>query len=94
MLLPWAMNYVFAAEAITAPGAKAVSHTFIYSCYDDPSSLFYMADLGIELTLFAIVAMTIIHLARNILKRRIAVPRTADSLATAIRSIVPASDPA
>ena len=74
---------MFAAEVITAPAAKAVSHTYIYSCYDDPSSLFHVAQLGIELTLFAIVAMTIIHLARNALQRQIAEQKTADSLGDA-----------
>ena len=80
MLLPWLVNGLFAVETPAGPKSPE-SRASIYSgCYDNPSSLFHVAELGIELTLFAIVVLTIIHLFRMAQQPQIAALQSADSL--------------
>ncbi len=80
MLLPWVVNRLFAADTPAHPHPESARILSSSGCYDNPSHLFHVAELGIELTLFAIIVMTLFHLFRIAQQRQIAAPRFADSL--------------
>ncbi len=84
MLLPWMAAYEFASNTLASSVSANVTETARISvcldCYNNPSSLFSMAEFGLELTLGAIVVITICHLARMALQQRIAEQRSTDGL--------------
>ncbi len=80
MQFPWVVNCMFAAEPLAAPAKPESRASIALGCYDDPNSIFHVAELEIEPTLIAIIVMTIIHFFRIAQQPQIAVTRSADSL--------------